>query len=464
MEKKIRKVLSFDVGIINLAYCILEINDDDKTFKINGWGIINLADNRQTCNFIKNTGEMCDKIAKHCVKVDEHNRYYYCKAHVGKAELCIKNINVKWWDVLPEDVEQCKHCLKSGEKYSNILPGQYCRIHQKKAMSENKLTCATKKCNEHVTFGLHLAKPMVYVDEGEEQGELSYKYEHGWCTDHYDDEYRDYLKKKTKKMSQNSNKISLYYLGASMYKKLDLLPELLQVDEVLVENQPTFINPTMKSVSSMLYSYFVMRAIHEKDKTGSTIQTVNFCSPSNKIKVGGVEAGQRLENAEVDKVYKVTKDLGVRFCKALISDNVDWVKTLESHKKKDDLADAFLQGFIMNFGPKLPEHYAKKIRDVDTNIHQKKELEIDYEIKCKPISIDINVSDDALLNDINVDDLSKEFKSINQSLPIINKANNETDDITIRIGRVKNPTSTVIDISKPKYYKGSKRYYKKPAI
>jgi len=38
----VRKILSIDVGIVNLAYCVLEINDDNK-FKINYWDIINIS-------------------------------------------------------------------------------------------------------------------------------------------------------------------------------------------------------------------------------------------------------------------------------------------------------------------------------------------------------------------------------------------------------------------------------------
>jgi len=483
--EKIRKVLSFDVGIINLAYCILEINDTNKTFKILKWGIINLADNRQTCNFIMNTGAICDKIAKHRVIIDEHNRYYFCKAHVNKAELSIRNINVRWWNVLPEDVEQCVHCQKSGEVYSNILSGQYCRIHQKKAMIENKLFCATKKCNEPVTFGLYLAEPLVHNETGEDYGEVTHKFNHGWCTHHYDDEYQLLLKKKTKKMPQNSNDISINHLGASMYKYLDLMPEFLQVDDVLVENQPTHINPHMKSVSSMLYAYFIMRGIHEKDKTGSTIKNINFCSPSNKIKVGGTDAGKRIDNAEDDKVYKATKELGVKLCKALISDNDEWLAIIESHKKQDDMADAFLQAIIMNFGSKLPEHYAKKIREVDMNIHQKQELNVDYEIKCKIKSNDVDVTEDALLNDVDVNKcinntkipvkrkvkskppVKRSVKSMSESSinnNILETDNNidENSEITIKIGRIKNNTKT-IKSTKPAFRRGVKRYYKKSA-
>ena len=215
---KVKRVLSFDVGIINLAYCILEINDEDKKFKILNWGIINLADNRQTCNFIMNTGAICGKIAKHCVKLDEHNRHYYCKAHVNKAELCIRPINIKWHNIPPDEVETCKYCNKTGEVYSNILSGQYCKIHQKKAITENKFVCAAKKCNECVTFGLYAMEPVVHNEDQEECCDLVSKFSYGWCTKHYEEEYRLLLNKKTKKISQNSNKISINHLGSSMYK------------------------------------------------------------------------------------------------------------------------------------------------------------------------------------------------------------------------------------------------------
>src|SRR5277367_3299457 len=72
-KERTRKVLSFDVGIKNLAYCLMEINDDTQRFKIEDWKIINLADNRMICSFIKRSGEFCDKVANRVVKVNKRN-------------------------------------------------------------------------------------------------------------------------------------------------------------------------------------------------------------------------------------------------------------------------------------------------------------------------------------------------------------------------------------------------------
>ena len=168
-------------------------------------------------------------------------------------------------------------------------------------------------------------------------------------------------------MSQNSNVIPLSVLSQSMYKKLDQIPELLMVDQVLIENQPALINPTMKSIAAILFGYFIMKGIHEKIKTASTISDILFCCPANKIKVGGIVADNKLKNTSDDEIYKITKKLGVKYCKALISDNEDYLKIIESHKKQDDMADAFLQGFFKIFGPVMPVCYAEKITNINSN-------------------------------------------------------------------------------------------------
>lgn len=68
-------------------------------------------------------------------------------------------------------------------------------------------------------------------------------------------------------------------------KKLYCIPDLLDVDYVVIENQPSLKNPQMKSIQMILYSYFVIlgKAI---DLGGDhKICTIDFCSASNKLKV-----------------------------------------------------------------------------------------------------------------------------------------------------------------------------------
>jgi len=347
----IKKVLSFDVGIINLAYCLLEVNQTKKSFNILNWGIIDLASNRKKCQFIKRGGSQCSSVATRMINVDE-NKSYYCKSHVKNATLNINDVDVKWNDVNDKNKCSIENCNKPGTMNCNLISNYCCCSHQKKFSQEHNIICSAKKCKEYITKGL-------YINNENSFSVLKL----GWCDEHYEHESELFLKKKTKNMSQNSNKLSHDKLGVAMYTKLDELPELLLADEVLIENQPTFINPTMKTVSAILFSYFVMRGLYEKDKTKSTINNVLFCSPSNKIKVGGKNAIDKLEKTE-EKVYKVTKNMGVEFCKALIKDRPEYLQMIDKMKKQDDMADAFLQGFIMNFGPVLPDHFMKMIESV----------------------------------------------------------------------------------------------------
>jgi hypothetical protein len=47
-----------------------------------------------------------------------------------------------------------------------------------------------------------------------------------------------------------------------MYSIFDSKRHFLDVNEVLIENQPSLKNPTMKSVQMVLYTFFIMK-IHE---------------------------------------------------------------------------------------------------------------------------------------------------------------------------------------------------------
>ena len=56
MTGNITKILSFDVGIKNLAFCLMEKKDDDLTIK--KWNIINLVEDRDLCQFKLRNGKL----------------------------------------------------------------------------------------------------------------------------------------------------------------------------------------------------------------------------------------------------------------------------------------------------------------------------------------------------------------------------------------------------------------------
>ena len=221
------KVVSFDVGIKNLAYCILEYTDTATKYKIHGWGIIDLL----------------------------QNETYRCCENNGKG--------------LP-----CTVPAKFTDKESNY----YCGRHLRRAKNKTK-------------------------------------------------------KIKFKKASQEP----LDLLGAEMFSAFNELPEMLDVDAVVIENQPVLKNPKMKSIQMMIYSYFLF---YGKCADSSPIKTLSLFSASKKL---DVYKGESVECALEDK-YAQRKYLSIEYTKRMVVEQPVFLDVMLESKKKDDLADAYMQG------------------------------------------------------------------------------------------------------------------------
>ena len=211
-----KRYLSFDVGIKNLAYCCL---DENKV--IESWGIINLNENPQ------------------------------CDVHLNKR--CEK---------------QCTYEVKGNEKV------KYC------------------------------------------------------CTAHS----KRFPKKK--KLNTNHDLLKISQLTVGKLRELDLDG----VTHVLIENQPALKNPVMKSIQMIIYTFFVMDGIMKDD---SSIETIHMVNARNKLKV---YKGPPVECNKKGK-YAQNKYLSVEYTKEMIKgEENNFIKLFDESKKKDDLADAYLQG------------------------------------------------------------------------------------------------------------------------
>ena len=220
------KILSFDVGIKNLAFCLL----NDKDYIIEDWGILNISveSSCQHCN--NKTGKQCDKTAK----------------FVTQDNLCL--------------------------------------------------------CSSHKLL-------------------------------------KSYKNIKMKNIPKMKN--STLEIGKKMISLLKEKKEFLNVDTVIIENQPALKNPTMKTIQMLLYSYFLINGVSDND---SSINNIEMINARNKLKAYD---GPVVECNIKDK-YKKTKFLGIKYCDTMINQNdkIDkkYKEMFENSKKKDDLSDAYLQG------------------------------------------------------------------------------------------------------------------------
>jgi len=189
-------------------------------------------------------------------------------------------------------------------------------------------------------------------------------------------------------------KLTILDISTILIKKLDKLDILNGIDTVLIENQPCMKNPTMKSIQMVLYSYFIIRGFidnNTKNETNETyetnetiesnnykLKTLRFISAKNKLK----KCEKIEELKDRTKNYKDRKKLAIEYCSYILNKYNETDKTIffNSHGKKDDLADCYLQAiyYIDDIIDKniKEENKIKRKKQVEENKKQKEENKI----------------------------------------------------------------------------------------
>jgi hypothetical protein len=103
---------------------------------------------------------------------------------------------------------------------------------------------------------------------------------------------------------------------------------------ILIENQLSSIAVRMKTLQGMLTQYFIMRGYKSIEYIGSQNKLKLFMDKDNK------------DNKDNKTTYSDRKRLGIQYCRGVLVEKNwdDWLKFMEAHAKRDDLADCFLQG------------------------------------------------------------------------------------------------------------------------
>lgn len=258
------KIISFDVGIVNLAYCLFEINDNK--YNIIDWNVLNLCnENNRICRFSDSKG-CCKKNATYF-----KDNMYYCKKHANKDKKFIipdKDMNIKKIKKL-----KVKELHDFCDKYNIDIP--------KKANKETIIEHIEEFINK--TF-FSVLQPL------------------------------------------KASNMDLVCIGRNIQILLDkyLDNHLSTITHVIIENQISPIANRMKSVQGMLTQYFIMR----------TTSIIEYISSENKLKHLNIEGTN----------YAERKKLGIEECKKNIENFESWQSFFNSHKKKDDLSDCYLQG------------------------------------------------------------------------------------------------------------------------
>ena len=146
-----------------------------------------------------------------------------------------------------------------------------------------------------------------------------------------------HIQKKIKQKKKLNANYDLFELSKTLFTELEAL-DLSNVKYVLIENQPALKNPTMKSIQMFVYSFFMMKGVMEES---SFIEKIHMVNARNKLKV---YKGEPLPCPYKEK-YKQNKYLSVKYTELMIKNEKDnFIQLFKESSKKDDLADAYLQG------------------------------------------------------------------------------------------------------------------------
>jgi len=286
------RILSIDVAIKHLAFCLLENN------KIKQWDLVNLIHDDALVNNFK-----------------------------------------------------CIHC-KNPAKLLDIIKSQgYCGVHKSRAPSTDVIEIKTPSDILCLNLGCKKKIKYYYV---EPTGEIL-----GYCDNHN-------IITKTKRLYTVDN-ITDYELRVLLFTKLDLFAfDKMNIDIILIEKQPKKATEKIRSLQYALYDYFVIK--------------FNY---SNKLKIDYVDARGKLLvydgpilKCTLKNQYDRNKWFACKYCEYNLNklNESTHLTYFLSNNKKDDIADAYLQGIFYSLykGRKMP--MSAQSRDVlfEKNINKYK--------------------------------------------------------------------------------------------
>lgn len=216
-------ILSWDVGITNLAYCLMRKRKYSEKYKVYKWEKINLLSKFKEFKCI-----ICKKNASSYIRKDNKN-VFYCKVHV-------KSSTLGYVKVAGKKEMKCMHSNRFNKEC----------IHKSEfVLKTNKNK--TYHCKKHLNKLIPVFKPIKKI------------------------EYK---------------KVSPDYLQKRLLNVLKNRPYLLTAKHVIIENQPGLLNVKMKAFSATLYNYFYMRStIDRKLFPKCNIDRVSYITATNKLKL-----------------------------------------------------------------------------------------------------------------------------------------------------------------------------------
>ena len=324
------RILSFDVGMKNLAYCLFQVGENCHDYKVLKWDVINL----------------CTPIVRKCNNGDLGgsqsciNEAKYCKAKKCEGVNVIVGLDIDV-DVDVEDETETEtvnieyYCKKHAKKSNLKIPPSDLDI---KKIRKGKLV------DIQAIIDKYQIKDVDNLGQPTPQSTPRQKNSKDKMIDiiqrELDNNYLDNIE------NVRATDMDLVTLGKNMMIELDkfVIPyndnnmgglghlsptdNKYKIDIVIIENQISTLASRMKTLQGMIAQYFIMKHT----------PCIEFISAANKLKMFMTKKKTTYTERKLESV-EVTKEL-----LETLPQLTDYKGYLDKNKKKDDLADCFLQG------------------------------------------------------------------------------------------------------------------------
>ena len=260
------RLISIDVGIKNLAYCIFDASNS-----VLDWNVLNLMDAEpptETCACINKKSGICGKKAKYSKGMGTGTQFF-CEKHAKTSEF-----------LMPRSLKS----MKIGDLKQFVI--------------QNNITSVLPSD----------LKPAILQ------------------------KVNDRMLQKIVNTRMSAGELDLVTIGRNMKTVFDKIEHFKTATHVVIENQISPIATRMKTIQGMIAQYFIMSR-----ENGVVIE---FLSSAGKLK------GFETQNSEAagSEYSKHKKDAVFHCARLLEMDKFSAWKHILETKKKDDLADCFLQG------------------------------------------------------------------------------------------------------------------------
>ena len=276
-----KTIVSFDIGIKNLAYCIFTIGQD--SLMIRDWNVINLLDVSGSTSSVP-----------------------VCNCQKAKSGICGKKASY----MFPSQGETNYFCNVHSKNSGKLLPSKACSMPAIKKLKVDELT---QFCANH----------FITIDSKDKKTAVLEKVQ-----THFE---KNTLKPIPKVKKTNANQLHLVHIGRRIKTNFDakFAPFMGELTHVILENQISPIAGRMNTIQGMVAQYFIMK---------TEDLTIDFVSSAGKLKGLAINEPTDYKTHKKDGIRFCTQFLDAN---SLLT---EFKTILDNSGKKDDLADCFLQG------------------------------------------------------------------------------------------------------------------------